>query len=247
MLLPAVTAAVSIAVTPSSCKIQTLVQNRGSLAGYLFYLLAGLPVCFYQIMLTFNNYSIKRSTKMKKALLVIDVQNEYIDGKLPVTYPAGSLDNILKVMDAAIERKVPVVVVQHNSIQENAQTFVKGTHGWELYIEIANRPYDVLIEKNLPGSFTGTNLEDWIRLNGIDTITICGFMTQMCCDTTSRQAFHMGLNVEFLSDATGTLTIRNYAGEIKDEELHRAILVTQAMRFSKVISSGDWINGLQES
>jgi len=47
--------------------------------------------------------------------------------------------------------------------------------------------------------------------------------------------------VEFLSDATGTLAIKNDAGEVSDEELHRAILVTQQMRFSRVMKTGDWI------
>jgi nicotinamidase-related amidase len=69
-------------------------------------------------------------------------------------------------------------------------------------------------------------------------------MTQMCCDTTARQAFHLGFNVEFLSDATGTLAIKNNAGSVTDEELHRAILVTQAMRFSKIMKTSDWMMGL---
>jgi len=51
-------------------------------------------------------------------------------------------------------------------------------------------------------------------------------------------------SVEFLSDATGTLQISNSAGTIKDEELHRAILITQAMRFSNVLTTEQWIKGL---
>ncbi len=51
----------------------------------------------------------------------------------------------------------------------------------------------------------------------------------------------LGFNVEFLSDATGTLNVANSAGEISAEDLHKAILVTQAMKFSKVISTDEWI------
>jgi nicotinamidase-related amidase len=69
-------------------------------------------------------------------------------------------------------------------------------------------------------------------------------MTQMCCDTTARQAMHLGFGVEFLSDATGTLAIKNTAGEVSDEELHRAILVTQQMRFSRVMKTADWMKEL---
>jgi nicotinamidase-related amidase len=178
---------------------------------------------------------------MKRALLVIDVQNEYFSGKLPVTYPPESLENILKVMSASRVNGIPVIVIQHTSTSENAETFVKGTPGWELLLEVSNQPYTHLMEKTLPGSFTGTDLESWLRENEIDTVTISGYMTQMCCDTTARQAFHLGFKVEFLSDATGTLNVSNYAGSVTAPELHSAVLVTQAMRFSNVLSTADWI------
>ncbi|MDI6728929.1 MAG: cysteine hydrolase family protein [Thermodesulfovibrionales bacterium] len=182
---------------------------------------------------------------MKRALLVIDVQNEYFTGKLPVSYPAGSLENILKAMDAANEYGIPVIVIQHTAKASDSPVFRKGSHEWELHPEIAKRPCDILIEKNLPGSFTGTILESWLRERNIDTLVISGYMTQICCDTTARQAFHLGFAVEFLSDATGTLSFTNNAGSVTDEELHRAILVTQAMRFSKVIKTSEWIDGLK--
>ena len=67
-------------------------------------------------------------------------------------------------------------------------------------------------------------------------------MTQMCCDTTARQAFHRGFAVDFLADATGTLSVTNSAGTISDRDLHRAILVTQQMRFSRVLTTDEWIN-----
>ena len=181
---------------------------------------------------------------MKRALLVIDVQNEYFNGKLPVSYPDGSFENILKAMDAAKERGIPVVVIQHRAIKEDSPVFRFQSPEWELHPEIASRPRDVLIEKTLPGSFTGTELEQWLRENGIDTVTISGYMTQMCCDTTARQAFHCGYKVEFLSDATGTPAFSNNAGSVTAEGLHRAILVAQAQRFSSVMKTSEWIDKL---
>lgn len=182
---------------------------------------------------------------MKRALLVIDVQKEYFTGKLPVTYPPESLKNILKAMDSAHVNGIPIVLVQHTALGENAETFIKGTDGWELLAEVSNRTYDYLVEKNLPGSFTGTDLESWLLENNIETVTISGYMTQMCCDTTARQAFHRGFKVEFLSDATGTLNVSNYAGTVSDSDLHHAILVTQAMRFSSVLNTAKWIEKLE--
>jgi nicotinamidase-related amidase len=184
---------------------------------------------------------------MNEALLVIDVQNEYFTGKLPVTYPHGSIVNILQAMDAAHAAQVPVVVIQHSSRSAGAATFLPGTAAWQLHPEVKKRPHDVLIEKTLPGSFTSTNLGAWLKDRGINTITITGYMTQMCCDTTARQAFHRGYAVKFLSDATGTLPVTNSAGMISDAELHRAILVTQQMRFSQVMTTFEWIRSLEIS
>ncbi len=181
---------------------------------------------------------------MKRALLVIDVQNIYFSDKMRISYPAGSLERILEAMDGAAASQVPVVVVQHSS--SSMAAFMKGSEEWKLHPEVAKRKFDVLTEKDLPGSFTGTELEAWLRRNGVDTVAICGYMTQMCCDTTARQAFHLGFKVEFLSDATGTLAISNNAGSVTAEELHRAILVTQAMRFSKVMLTSRWLESLKE-
>jgi len=179
---------------------------------------------------------------IRRALLVIDVQNEYFKGLLPVTYPPGSFQNILKAMDTADKLRITTILVQHTG---DRGAFIKGTEGWRIHPEIIQRRHHHLIEKTLPGSFTHTDLDQRLRLGQIDTLTITGYMTQMCCDTTARQAAHLGYGVEFLSDATGTLAISNEVGQVTAEELHRAILVTQATRFSKVMTTNEWIKLIQ--
>lgn len=181
---------------------------------------------------------------MKRALLVIDVQNEYFTGKMPVTYPEGSFANILRAVDAANDQGMPVVLIQHTAPQQTAKTFAKPSDGWAIHEDLQKRPHACVIQKAWPGSFTETGLLDFLQENGIDTVVICGYMTQMCCDTTSRQAAHLGYSVEFLSDATGTLAFSNSAGQVTAEELHRATLVTQAMRFAKVMSTAEWVQQL---
>ncbi|MDD1702763.1 MAG: cysteine hydrolase [Methanoregula sp.] len=186
----------------------------------------------------------RKKEGVHEAVLVIDVQNEYFSGAMPVTWPEGSFNNILSVMDAARTGNIPIIVVRHTSTAIDAKTFQRGTTGWELHDKIKCRPCDLLIEKTLPGSFTGTCLEAWLKEHGIVKVTIAGYMTQMCCDTTARQAAHLGYAVQFLSDATGTLAVTNAAGTVTAEELHRAICVTQAMGFSTVMTTRDWIAGL---
>jgi nicotinamidase-related amidase len=177
---------------------------------------------------------------MKRALLVIDVQNEYFSGLLPITHPKGHLTNILRSMDAAAAHAIPTVVIQHTFPQPDKPFFQRGTPQWELHPEVLARPHDLLIEKNLPGSFTGTALESWLRAQEIETVVIAGYMTHMCCDTTARQAVHRNFTVEFLSDATGTLPLSNEAGEVSAEELQRAILCAQQMLLSEVLSTDTW-------
>ncbi len=176
---------------------------------------------------------------MKKALLVIDVQNEYFTGKLKVTYPNNSFDNILKVMDYAKENNMIVIIVQHTALF--GDTFIKNSNGWELQPMILEKSYDYIIEKTKPSSFYETNLEEILKKENITEIVISGYMTQMCCDTTAREAFHRGYHVDFLSDATGTIDVNNEVGVISSKDLHKATLIAQSLKFSNVISTMEWI------
>jgi nicotinamidase-related amidase len=180
----------------------------------------------------------------KRALIVIDVQNEYFDGALPISDPPPqtSLANVGRAMDAAAAAGVPVVVVRHSDTDPQAAIFRQGSHSWELHPEVDGRKRDHLIDKHLPGSFTGTPLESILAAEGVDTVAIAGYMTHMCVDTTSRQAAHLGLGVEILGDATGTLALENSGGTAAGEELHRATLVAQGQFFAEVVSTAEWLD-----
>ena len=171
---------------------------------------------------------------MKKALLVIDVQNEYFTGKLKVTYPSNSLDNILNVMDYAKENDMVIIIVQHTGNDGN--TFIRESDEWKIHSKVLEKSYDYVIEKTKPSSFYKTDLEQILIKENIDEVIISGYMTQMCCDTTAREAFHKGYKVKFLSDATGTIDVSNDVGTISSKDLHNATLIAQSLRFSEVIS-----------
>lgn len=177
-----------------------------------------------------------------RALLVIDVQNEYFIGKLPVSYPKNSLENISLAIAHSKQNSIPVVFIQHTMKQKDATAFIRNSYEWEFVDSIKKIEPDLYIEKNFPSSFVGTNLQEWLDKNNIDTVVISGYMTQGCCDTTAKYAMHLGYNVEFLSDSTGTLGFENNAGKVTAEELHRAILVQQGARFSYVLNTKEWIN-----
>ena len=241
------TLAIRLIVRKNNFRAQALYETLGfARTGEMTKEVQGVPVDFFCMEISREEFYGKKGETMKQALLVIDVQNEYFTGVLPVTYPAGSLANITKAMDHAHAAGIPVAVIQHTSPAPDAPAFRKGSHGWELHDEIKKRHVDVVIEKALPGSFTGTNLGAWLNKNGIGAVTVAGYMTQMCCDTTARQAVHLGYAVNFLSDATGTLAVSNAAGSVTAEELHRAILVTQQMRFARVMKTEEWVKGIKK-
>ena len=184
---------------------------------------------------------------MPRALLVIDVQREYFEGAFPIRHPVGHLESILAAMDDAAKLSVPTVVIRHHQPDPESPVFRNGSDMWQLHSEVESRPRDALIDKHLPGSFTNTPLEQFLKSRSIDTVTIAGYMTQVCCDTTARQAFHRSFKVEFLSDATGTLDVSNKAGSVTAEQLHSAILVAQQMFISDVINRREWTQRISAS
>lgn len=195
-----------------------------------------------------SNLTIERKTTMNKphrALIVIDVQNEYVTGGLPIEYPGvdGSLANIGRAMDAARAAKVPVVVVQ-NTAPAGAPIFDKGSHGWALHEVVASRPREHFIEKRLPSAFTGTDLAAWIRQHGIDTLTVVGYMTHNCVASTVFAALHAGLAVEVLDDATGSVPYANRAGAASARQIHDTFMVVFQSRFAAVLPTAEWIGVL---
>jgi nicotinamidase-related amidase len=178
----------------------------------------------------------------RRALIVIDVQNEYVTGGLQIQYPPvnTSLRHIARAMDGARAAGIPVIVIQQTS-PADAPLFAIGTPGWELHETVAKRPHDHYQRKPLPSAFAGTDLADWLAEHQIDTLTVVGYMTHNCDDTTVKHAFDRGLQVEFLHDASGTVPYANRAGFASAEEIHRVYSVVQQSRFAAVLSTDEWL------
>ncbi len=187
------------------------------------------------------------SQSPRRALLVIDVQNEYVTGNLPIEYPPveTSLPNIALAMDTAKSAGVPVIVVQHDA-PEGSPVFAKGSPGWQLHPVVAERPVDHRINKTMGSAFTGTDLRQWLSTNGIDTLSIVGYMTHNCDAATIYHASHDGLKVEFLSDATGALPYENAGGKASAEEIHRVFSAVFHSNFAAVTNTNDWITAVRK-
>jgi nicotinamidase-related amidase len=187
-------------------------------------------------------------TTPRRALVVIDVQNEYFEGGgLPIEFPPieDTLLNVTKAMDAARAAGTPVIVVRHHA-PKGAPVFQADTHNGQLHPEIAKRPHDHLITKSFPSVFTGTDFADWLARHEIDTLSVAGYMTQNCDASTVFEAMHRGLNVEFLADASGALPYENAAGKVTAEEIHRVFSVVFHSNFAAVTSTDAWISAMRE-
>ncbi len=182
----------------------------------------------------------------RRALVVIDVQNDYASGALPIEYPdvRESLVNIGKAMDAARVAGIPVVVVQ-SLLPANAPMMAEGTSGAELHEVVRSRSRDLLVTKTLPSVLAGTDLGRWLRERDVDTMTVIGYMTHNCDDATIRHAVHAGFAVEFLADAAGSVAYCNRAGYASAEEIHRAFSVVLQSRFAAVMSTEEWTEMLR--
>jgi nicotinamidase-related amidase len=182
------------------------------------------------------------SATPRRALVVIDVQNEYVTGDLPIEYPdiQTSLANIGRAMDAARAAGVPVVVVQ-NVAPATSPLFARGSTGAELHPVVASRAHDHFVEKSLPSVFAKTDLADWLAARDVDTLTIAGYMTHNCDASTAFEATHRGLKVEFLVDATGSVPYENEAGFASAEEIHRVFSVVMHSRFASVATTDAWL------
>jgi len=178
----------------------------------------------------------------KTALLVIDVQNEYFDGKWPVPDGPQALEQIERAIDASQRTNATVIYVQHAVSKPERGVFIPGSHGFALHPRLHPRATDTRIVKNYPGSFTKTKLEDTLRQHGIETLVISGYMTHMCCDTTAREGFQRDFRVLFLDDATATRDSQHATlGKVDHRELHRATLITQASMFAQVLSTSEFV------
>jgi len=94
--------------------------------------------------------------------------------------------------------------------------------------ELPVLPGDYVVDKYGYGAFFRTNLHDVLLSEHVDTVVICGTVTQICVEETARQAFHLDLKTIVLSDGVSSF----------DPGMHAAALKNHAHKFGRVMDSG---------
>lgn len=183
---------------------------------------------------------------LRRALVLIDIQNDYFIAESPLTiqYPDRdtSLANITRAIDLAEELGLPIAVVQHQ-YPAGAPVFAEGSQGWELHPDIAARRKNSWkhLVKSCASVFAGTDFEEWLREQQVDVITVVGYMTNNCDLATAAAAEPLGFSVEVLSDASGAIHLANEQGEVDAQRIHETLMVLLHSNFAAVATTAGWM------
>ncbi|MBI4319769.1 MAG: cysteine hydrolase [Chloroflexi bacterium] len=199
----------------------------------------------------------------KTAAIVVDMQNEFVKPGAPIEVPDARVmvPRLNRLLDACRASGITVIFVQHilrgdgsdmgrladmhASIREG-RSIRDGTENVEIYPELTVKPGDLTVRKSRYSSFHNTDLEAILRTKGIETLIIGGCVTNVCCDSTARDAFSRDYKIIFLSDGNAT---HDYAdmgfGPVSAEEAQRVVLTVMACCFGQVASIGEVIQQIQ--
>jgi nicotinamidase-related amidase len=179
-----------------------------------------------------------------EALLVVDAQNEFSPaGRRAVPNHAEALDAIGAHVEAARTGERPIAWVRHFNRPDESPAFVPGTWGAELSPGLGpldGAACERLFEKSVYGAFTGTELDEWLRGQRVETVLVTGFYAHMCVSTTVREALVRGFRVKIDPAATGARALDHpvLGEQTADEVLRSALLQLTNMGAEAISRSG---------
>lgn len=182
----------------------------------------------------------------KSALINVDMQNVFVAGS-PISAPKG-LDILKKINKlSSVLRKAGSTIIhtRHVIRQDGSNIGVMGDimpgvkDGFmnenqkrtKLHPGLEVQGTDIIIEKPRFGAFTNTDLDLILKIREISTVIITGIATNICCETTAREAYGLNYQVLFVSDATCTFDMEG----CKEKTLHAATCASLAFGFAEVL------------
>jgi nicotinamidase-related amidase len=157
----------------------------------------------------------------KTALIIIDPQNDYLaGGKYPLWNMDQSIKQIKQAMEIATERAMPIYFVQHIA-PKDSPFFQEGSEGAKVISELRELALEAnVVVKHFADSFEKTELDDRLTAQGIESIVLCGMMTQNCITHTALSKAAEKYELSILSDACTTV----------DEMVHNIALSALSVR-----------------
>lgn len=163
-----------------------------------------------------------------KALLLIDIQNDYFKGgKFPLKGMYKAAENAQLLLKQFRKDNLPVFHIQHLNPPE-ALFFRENTNGADIHPIVCPLNTEVHITKRHPNSFRDTDLKQMLDDMSISELHIAGAMTNMCVDSTVRAAYDMGFTNIVYKDACAA------PGILGTRIMHALFIKNLAARFATI-------------
>ncbi len=179
---------------------------------------------------------------LRTALLVIDMQNDFLLPEAPVPASGGlDLVPIISRLAAACREAGFVVVFTQETHRADLSDFgieldfeplhcLEGTPGMDVVAGLEPRPGDVLIQrKRRYDAFLGTDLDLALRTRGVENLLVTGVCTDICVISTVHHARNLDYRCVVLSDAVAGTT----------DERHEAALMCMEHVFARVATTAE--------
>lgn len=171
------------------------------------------------------------------ALLVIDFQNEYLTGRMPIADGPRAAAHTRRLLAWADEHAIPVFQIQHVA-PAGAAVFASDGDTVRFHADMQPRPRDKVVQKGTVSVFAGTDIAQQLRSAGVRTLVIAGLMTHACVAGAARDGAAQGFEVVVSSDATATRAIRRENGDtVPHGNLHHAALAEIEDTFGDVLTT----------
>lgn len=174
-------------------------------------------------------------------LVIIDAQDEYRSGALPLDGVDAAVAKLATLLVAARAAGTPVVHVVHRG-KPNGIFDLAGKGA--ILSELAPLPGEAIVEKTLPNAFAGTGLLERLQVAGRPGLIVTGFMTHNCVSATARAALDLGYLATIAADATATRALSDPLGgpALTAAEVQRATLTELADRSAMITITVDILN-----
>ena len=182
---------------------------------------------------------------MKTALLLVDIQNDYFPGgAMELAEPEQAARNAARLLNAFREKGRPVFHVRHVSLGAGAAFFLPDTEGARIHASVQPLSGEQVVEKNFPNSFRETALEGLLRQAAVTDLVICGAMSHMCIDATTRAAADLGFACTVVQDACTTRDLEFAGRTIAAAEVHGAFMAALGAAYAQIVSVEECLAGV---
>ena len=180
----------------------------------------------------------------KTALVLVDIQNDYFEGgRWPVARMDAVSANAARLLERARADGDAIFHIRHEIPSDEAPFFRPGSEGAQHHASVAPRDGEPVILKHKANSFQDTSLRQDLEAAGVSDVVICGAMSQMCIDATSRAAADFGYAVTVVEDACGAKDAAFGGVEVPAAQVHAAFMAPLAMSYAKVVTADELLNG----